>query len=84
VMLRRTDDGSWLPSRRLRNETPNRSKPRKGRSGWTDRALPGMVRSSGPFSRTVNLSVVGSGPILWPGKSLPRRYRMKLVFPTEY
>jgi hypothetical protein len=32
----------------------------------------------------VNLSVVGSGPTLIPGKSRPRRYRMKLVFPTEY
>ncbi len=32
----------------------------------------------------VKRSVVGSGPILWPGKSLPRRYRMKDVFPTLY
>ena len=68
-----TEEGSWDPSNRERKETPNRSRPRNGRSGWTDRALPGMVRSSGPFRSTVKRSVVGSGPILWPGKSRPRR-----------
>ena len=29
-------------------------------------------------------SVVGSGPILIPGKSCSSRYRMKVVFPVEY
>ena len=32
----------------------------------------------------VNLSVVGSGPIRCPGKSLRSSERMKEVFPTEY
>ena len=59
-----TEEGSWDPSKRDRKLTPNRSRPRKGRSGWTDRALPGIVRSSGPLRRTVKRSVVGSGPIL--------------------
>mmetsp|Transcript_7911 Transcript_7911/g.10890 ORF Transcript_7911/g.10890 Transcript_7911/m.10890 type:complete len:203 (-) Transcript_7911:392-1000(-) len=69
----RTVDGSWLPSNRLRKETPKRSRPRNGSSGCTERAFPGIVLSSGPLMRTVNLSVVGSGPTLCPGKSLPRR-----------
>mmetsp|Transcript_24166 Transcript_24166/g.69468 ORF Transcript_24166/g.69468 Transcript_24166/m.69468 type:complete len:226 (+) Transcript_24166:373-1050(+) len=80
----RTLEGSCDPSKRLRNETPNRSNPRKGRSGWTDRAFPGMVRSSGPLMRTVNLSVVGSGPMRWPGKSRPSKYLMNEVLPTLY
>ena len=68
-----TEEGSCDPSKRDRKETPNRSRPRKGRSGWTERAFPGIVRSSGPLRRTVKRSVVGSGPIRWPGKSRPRR-----------
>ena len=31
-----------------------------------------------------NLSVVGSGPILMPGKSCSSRYLMKVVLPVEY
>lgn len=32
----------------------------------------------------IHLSVVGSGPTLWPGKSLFSKERMKLVLPTLY
>ena len=51
-MERSTLEGSWLPSKRLKKETPNFSKPLKGKSGWTDKAFPGMVRSSGPLMST--------------------------------
>ena len=37
-----------------------------------------------PCEMATNLSVVGSGPILCPGKSWPTRFRMKVVLPTEY
>ena len=36
------------------------------------------------LSKNANLSVVGSGPILIPGKSCSRRYLMNVVFPVEY
>ena len=36
------------------------------------------------LSKFANLSVVGSGPILIPGKSCSRRYLMNVVFPVEY
>lgn len=54
MTLRKTLLGIWLPSNRLKKETPKRSNPRNGRSGWTDKAFPGIVRSSGPLIRTVS------------------------------
>ena len=36
------------------------------------------------FFMVTHLSVVGSGPILIPGKSCSRRYLMKVVLPVEY
>ena len=44
--------GIWLPSKRLKKETQNCSKSRKGKSGWTDKAFSGIVRSSGALIRT--------------------------------
>ena len=40
--------------------------------------------SFSPYITAVKASVVGSGPILMPGKSLSRRYLMKEVLPVEY
>ena len=40
---------------------------------WTQRALPGIERSVGPFMTATKRSVVGSGPMRWLGKSLPSK-----------
>ena len=48
------------------------------------RALPGMTCSLSPYMTAVKESVVGSGPILIPGKSLSSRYRIKEVLPVLY
>mmetsp|Transcript_93546 Transcript_93546/g.227269 ORF Transcript_93546/g.227269 Transcript_93546/m.227269 type:complete len:260 (-) Transcript_93546:276-1055(-) len=68
----------------FRKAVPNLVRPRNGRSAWTAAALPGITRSMGPPMTATNRSVVGSGPMRWPGKSRPSMYRMNDVLPTEY
>lgn len=46
----------------------------KGFLGSTTRAFPGMIPSTCPCITAMKESVVGSGPILMPGKSCSRRY----------
>lgn len=46
----------------------------KGFLGSTTRAFPGMMPSTSPRITEMKESVVGSGPILMPGKSCSRRY----------
>ena len=84
VIFCNTFESSCEPSKWFRKPVPNFSSPRKGKSGLTHRALPGMTRSSGPPIHATNRSVVGSGPIRCPGKSRPSRYRMNVVLPTLY
>jgi hypothetical protein len=79
-MFRKTGEGTWAPSNRLRKATPNFSSPLYGISFETARAFPGITLSSGPSMTATNRSVVGSGPILCPGKSLPSKYRMNYMY----
>lgn len=46
----------------------------KGFLGSTTRAFPGMIPSMSPCITAMKESVVGSGPILMPGKSCSSRY----------
>ena len=83
----------------LRKAPPNLERGRNCLDLSTARALPGMTWniqlspertgvwltcSFSPYMTAVKASVVGSGPILMPGKSLSSRYRMKEVLPVEY
>ena len=43
-----------------------------------------LTCSFSPYMTAVKASVVGSGPILIPGKSLSSKYLMKEVLPVEY
>jgi hypothetical protein len=56
----------------------------KGMAAETASALPGVTFSSAPCITAMKRSVVGSGPMFWPGKSRPSRYRMNEVLPVEY
>mmetsp|Transcript_24268 Transcript_24268/g.82966 ORF Transcript_24268/g.82966 Transcript_24268/m.82966 type:complete len:205 (-) Transcript_24268:76-690(-) len=84
VTFSKTGDGTSAPWNRFRNALPKPCKPVKGLSGREARAWPGMGLCSAPAKTAVKRSVVGSGPIDCPGKSLPSRVRMNDVFPTEY
>ena len=77
-------ESSCAPWNFERKPLPNISRPRKGMLGETASALPGVVLSSEACMTAMKRSVVGSGPMCWPGKSRPRRYRMNEVLPTEY
>ena len=80
----RSGASSCAPWNLLRKPLPNISSPRKGMFCDTASALPGVLLSSLPCMTAMKRSVVGSGPMCWPGKSRPRRYRMNEVLPTEY
>lgn len=50
----------------------------KGFLGSTTRAFPGIIPSTSPCITAMKESVVGSGPILMPGKSCSSRYLAKV------
>mmetsp|Transcript_7669 Transcript_7669/g.17178 ORF Transcript_7669/g.17178 Transcript_7669/m.17178 type:complete len:222 (-) Transcript_7669:438-1103(-) len=87
VMLRRMGASTSAPSNLLRKLLPKEARPRKGLLVCITKACPGSSRAfclSGACIMAVKRSVVGSGPIRWPGKSCCSRDRIKDVFPTEY
>lgn len=65
---------SLHPHHLLRKVFPKGSRLRKGFLGSIVRAFPGIMLSTSPCMRAVKQSVVGSGPILLPGKSSSMRY----------
>ena len=84
VMLSSTGEGMQAASKRCRNALPNCCSARNCLVGSCARALPGVDWSCGPCMTATKRSVVGSGPIRIPGKSLSSRYLMKVVLPVEY
>lgn len=58
----------------FRKALPKALSFRKGFLGSTTRAFPGMIPSTSPCITAMKESVVGSGPILMPGKSCSSRY----------
>ena len=71
LTFRSSSAGTCNPLNVSKNWFPNSAKPRNGRSGLEARMRPEMVLSSEPCISTVNLSVVGWGPVQrwsWPSK----------------
>lgn len=58
----------------FRKAFPKALSLRKGFLGSTTKALPGTTPSFSPYITAMKPSVVGSGPILMPGKSCSSRY----------
>lgn len=59
---------------RLRKAFPKRLSFRNGFLGSTTKAFPGVLPSVSPYITAMKESVVGSGPILMPGKSCSSKY----------
>mmetsp|Transcript_40450 Transcript_40450/g.100031 ORF Transcript_40450/g.100031 Transcript_40450/m.100031 type:complete len:348 (-) Transcript_40450:161-1204(-) len=74
----------WDASNLDRNDEPNAVRPVKGLSLCTARVCPGVTRGSWPCMTTTKRSVVGSGPMLHPGYSVPSRCLMNVVLPVLY
>ena len=86
VMFLRIAECTSAPSNFVKKLFPNPVSPLNGLSCCITKACPGTCRSFLSYAciMAVNLSVVGSGPILCPGKSFLRSERINEVFPTEY
>lgn len=62
---------------------PKRLSLRNGFLGSTTNAFPGVLPSASPCITAMKESVVGSGPILMPGKSCSNRYLRKGNYKKE-
>ena len=67
-----------------RNALPKLLRPVNGLSVCTASVCPGVTLGSLPCMTTTKRSVVGSGPMLHPGYSVPSRCLMNVVLPVLY